>query len=50
MTPYSIWERLGFTEVGRIPQAGLMRRMDGDGEEYVDALVFYKSFVARAKL
>ncbi|KAJ3763559.1 hypothetical protein EV360DRAFT_33328 [Lentinula raphanica] len=40
-----LWERLGFTKVGRIPQAGRLRRKDGKGEEYVDALVVYKSFI-----
>ncbi|KIY69473.1 hypothetical protein CYLTODRAFT_488874 [Cylindrobasidium torrendii FP15055 ss-10] len=39
-----LWERLGFTKAGRIPRAGRLRVKDGDGEEYVDAWVFYKSF------
>lgn len=43
----AIWQRLGFTTVGKIPKAGLMRRKpgvvaaeagsDGQEEEYVDA-------------
>ncbi|KAE9411598.1 hypothetical protein BT96DRAFT_961431 [Gymnopus androsaceus JB14] len=40
-----LWERLGFTKAGRIPQAGRLKREDGKGEEYVDAWVVYKSFV-----
>ncbi|KAN0066457.1 hypothetical protein ACQY0O_000551 [Thecaphora frezii] len=40
-----IWERLGFTKAGRIPQAGLLKSADGKGEEYVDAWVFYMDFV-----
>ncbi|KII93899.1 hypothetical protein PLICRDRAFT_88195 [Plicaturopsis crispa FD-325 SS-3] len=39
-----IWESLGFTKAGLIPKAGRLRRQDGDGEEYVDAHIFYKSF------
>ncbi|KAF8908048.1 hypothetical protein CPB85DRAFT_1376475 [Mucidula mucida] len=37
-----LWERLGFTKAGRIPRAGRMKRKDGDGEEYLDAWVFFK--------
>ncbi|KAJ7502948.1 hypothetical protein B0H11DRAFT_1987133 [Mycena galericulata] len=40
-----LWERLDFKKAGLIPKAGRLRRKDGDGEEYVDAWVFYKSFV-----
>ncbi|KAF7298062.1 Alternative cyclin Pcl12 [Mycena chlorophos] len=40
-----LWDRLNFTRAGLIPQAGRLRRKDGQGEEYVDAIVFYKSFV-----
>ncbi|KAF9039421.1 acyl-CoA N-acyltransferase [Hymenopellis radicata] len=40
-----LWERLGFTKAGRIPRAGRLKRKDGDGEEYLDAWVFYKSFI-----
>lgn len=39
-----IWERLGFIKAGLIPKAGRLKRVDGPGEEYVDAWVFYKSF------
>ncbi len=42
---YRLWERLGFTKAGRIPRAGRMKRKDGDGEEYLDAWVFFKSFI-----
>ncbi|KAF8178611.1 hypothetical protein K438DRAFT_1726214 [Mycena galopus ATCC 62051] len=40
-----LWEGLGFKKAGLIPKAGRLRRKDGNGEEYVDAWVFYKSFV-----
>ncbi|KAJ7594944.1 hypothetical protein C8J56DRAFT_928050 [Mycena floridula] len=39
-----LWERLNFTKAGLIPRAGRLKRKDGDGEEFVDAWVFYKSF------
>ncbi|KZP02842.1 hypothetical protein FIBSPDRAFT_969558 [Athelia psychrophila] len=39
-----IWESLNFVKAGRIPNAGRLKRADGEGEEYVDAWVFYKSF------
>ncbi|KAH8115313.1 hypothetical protein DFH11DRAFT_99575 [Phellopilus nigrolimitatus] len=39
-----LWETLNFTKAGRIPRAGRLRRKDGQGEEYVDAWVYYKSF------
>lgn len=41
----AIWERLGFKRVGLIPGAGRLRKADGTGEEYVDAAVYWKSFV-----
>jgi len=41
-----LWERLDFTKAGLIPRAGRLK-MPGGGEEYVDAWVFYKSFVDR---
>jgi ribosomal protein S18 acetylase RimI-like enzyme len=40
-----LWEALDFQKAGRIPRAGRLRRQDGNGEEYVDAWIFYKSFV-----
>ncbi|EIW80625.1 hypothetical protein CONPUDRAFT_57766 [Coniophora puteana RWD-64-598 SS2] len=39
-----LWDALGFTRAGRIPNAGRLRTKDGKGEEYVDAWVIYKSF------
>jgi len=39
-----LWEALGFTKAGLIPNAGRLKE-DGGGEEYVDAIVFYKRFV-----
>lgn len=45
MTPtLRLWEALGFTKAGLIPNAGHLKK-EGGGEEYVDAIVFYKSFV-----
>lgn len=32
-------------KAGLIPNAGRLKKEGGGGEEYVDALVFYKSFV-----
>jgi hypothetical protein len=40
-----IWESLNFTKAGLIPKAGRLKRADGQGEEWVDAWVFYKCFV-----
>lgn len=40
-----IWERLGFKRVGTIPGAGRLKTLNGSGEEYVDAAVYWKSFV-----
>ena len=39
-----ICESLNFVKAGMIPKAGRMKRADGNGEESVDAWVFYKSF------
>jgi len=39
-----LWEKLGFTKAGLIPRAGRLKRKDGEGEEYVDAWVFYREF------
>lgn len=38
-----LWESLGFARAGLIPKAGRLKN-DG-GEEYVDAIIFYKSFI-----
>lgn len=40
-----IWDALGFTRVGLVPRAGRMRRADGNGEEWVDSVIYYRSFV-----
>lgn len=40
-----IWDSLGFTRAGLIPRAGRMRRADGNGEEWVDSIIYYRSFV-----
>ncbi len=39
-----LWEALNFEKAGRIPRAGRLKKADGDGEEYVDAWVFYRRF------
>lgn len=41
-----LWTKLGFTNVGRIPEAGRLRTGKGDGveEEYVDAWVVHGDF------
>lgn len=39
-----LWTKLGFTNVGRIPEAGRLKKVDGDGEEYVDAWVVHGDF------
>lgn len=44
MLPSRLWEDLKFTKAGRIPRAGRLKKADGNGEEYVDAWVFYKKF------
>jgi len=44
LSGHSIWDKLGFTRAGLIPKAGRLKKRDGEGEEYVDALVYYKSF------
>lgn len=43
-----IWDALGFTRAGLIPGAGRLKRKDGQGEEYVDAIVYHKDFTASA--
>jgi hypothetical protein len=40
-----IWDSLGFTRAGLIPRAGRLRRADGSGEEWVDSIIYYRSFV-----
>jgi len=40
-----IWDSLGFARVGLIPRAGRLRRADGSGDEWVDAVIYYRSFV-----
>lgn len=39
-----LWMKLGFTNVGRIPEAGRLKKADGEGEEYVDAWVIHGDF------
>jgi hypothetical protein len=42
--PFRIWDSLGFQRAGLIPRAGRLKKADGSGEEWTDAIVFYKSF------
>lgn len=44
-----IWDALGFQRAGLIPGAGRLRRQDGQGDEYVDAIVFHKDFTVGAQ-
>ncbi|WWD17202.1 hypothetical protein CI109_101640 [Kwoniella shandongensis] len=41
----AIWDQLGFTRVGIIPGAGRLKTGPNGTEEYVDAVVVFKSFV-----
>jgi len=40
-----IWDKLGFQRIGLIPGAGRLKSGPNGDEEYVDAVVVYKSFV-----
>ncbi|KAI0302382.1 hypothetical protein B0F90DRAFT_1627345 [Multifurca ochricompacta] len=40
-----IWDSLGFKRAGLIPRAGRLRRADGSGEDWVDSVIYYRSFV-----
>lgn len=39
-----LWTKLGFVNIGRIPEAGRLKKAGGDGEEYVDAWVVHGDF------
>ncbi|KAK7691761.1 hypothetical protein QCA50_005162 [Cerrena zonata] len=39
-----LWDALGFTKIGRLPNAGRLKKADGSGEEYVDAWIIHKQF------
>jgi hypothetical protein len=41
----AIWDSLGFQRVGLIPKAGRLKTGPNGEEEYVDAVVVWKSFV-----
>lgn len=43
-----IWDALGFQRAGLIPGAGRLKRKDGTGEDFVDAIVYHKDFVELA--
>ena len=41
-----IWDSLGFERAGLIPGAGRLKSLQEGGEDdYVDAIVYYKSFI-----
>lgn len=43
-----LWRSLGFREIGKIPNAGYLRKKTESNqivEEYVDAIMFYYSFM-----
>ncbi|SCV68453.1 BQ2448_574 [Microbotryum intermedium] len=44
-----IWDALGFQRAGLIPNAGLLKKAagEGEGEEYVDAIVFHYNFMEK---
>jgi len=44
-----LWEGLGFTKAGLIPNAGRLKK-EGGGEEYIDAMIYYKSFTENDNL
>ncbi|KZV97836.1 hypothetical protein EXIGLDRAFT_729631 [Exidia glandulosa HHB12029] len=39
-----LWDSLGFQKIGRIPRVGRLKKLDGTGDEYVDAWVVWKEF------
>ncbi|KAL1411433.1 hypothetical protein Q8F55_002389 [Vanrija albida] len=39
-----LWDKLGFTRAGLIPKAGRLKTGPNGTEEYVDAVIVYKSF------
>ncbi|WWC70091.1 uncharacterized protein I206_104038 [Kwoniella pini CBS 10737] len=41
----AIWDQLGFQRVGEIPKAGRLKTGQNGMEEYVDAIIVFKSFV-----
>jgi L-amino acid N-acyltransferase YncA len=41
----SLWQSLGFRQIGVIPHAGRLKKKDSDEEEYVDAIMFYYDFM-----
>lgn len=46
----AIWQRLGFTQVGKIPGAGLLKTTPGGEEEaYYDAWVIFCDFEERQR-
>lgn len=45
-----LWRSLGFTEIGKVPNAGCLLKKRAsteelNEEEYVDAIMFYYSFI-----
>lgn len=39
-----LWDKLGFQRAGVIPNAGRLKTGPNGTEEYVDAIIIYKSF------
>ncbi|KAI8807691.1 acyl-CoA N-acyltransferase [Cladochytrium replicatum] len=39
-----LWDSLGFQRVGRIKKCARLKKRDGDGEEWVDAIMFQYEF------
>lgn len=44
MAFFRLWDALGFTKIGRLPNAGRLKTADGSDEEYVDAWIIHKQF------
>lgn len=48
MASVKIWQRLGFTIVGRLPMAGALKTQDGR-EELTDAYIIFKDFTGKVQ-
>ena len=45
-----LWDSLGFKRIGMVPNAGRLKKRNGNGadeEEYVNAIMFYKDFAEK---
>jgi ribosomal protein S18 acetylase RimI-like enzyme len=44
-----LWRKHGFKEIGRIPGAGRLKKRNDNGEEFIDAIMFYYDFAENEK-